>query len=369
MTTVALVGTGLIGGSLGLALRGTGVKVVGYDSDADRLRRAVERGAVDSAASTLGAAFEGADAAFVAVPVSAVAEAVAVALAAGVAAVSDVGSVKAPEVEAVEAAGGAAAARFVGGHPMAGPGRQGVPGEAVTNGIEGADAGLFVGATWVLTPTERTDPTAFAAVRDLVASVGAEVVAVDPRLHDDLVATVSHLPHLAAATVMHVAADASPNHDTLLRLAAGGFRALTRLSGRAPDIWPDICVENRDAIVHVLDRYLDALGRARELVSEGERPALFDFFERARAEGSSLPVRSGVTGPLVELAIPVPDRPGVLAEVTTLAGHNGVNIADLEITHSPQGGTLLMVVPADGADAIVEGLERLHYRVTRKELG
>jgi prephenate dehydrogenase len=369
LTTVAVVGTGLIGGSLGLALRGTGVKVVGYDADADCLRRAVERGAVDSGVGTLAAVFEGADAAFVAVPVSGVAPVVAAALQAGVAAVSDVGSVKAPVVEAVESAGGADAARFVGGHPMAGPGGRRAPDEDVTEGIEGADATMFTGATWVLTPTERTDPAAFAAIRDLVASVGAEVVAVDPRLHDDLVATVSHLPHLVAATVMHVAADAVPNHDTLLRLAAGGFRALTRLSGRAPDIWPDICVENRAAIVDVLDRYLEALGRARELVSGSERAALLDFFERARAEGSSLPVRSGVTGPLVELAIPVPDRPGVLAEVTTLAGHNGVNIVDLEITHSTHGGTLIMVVPADGADPIVESLERLHYRVVRKELG
>jgi prephenate dehydrogenase len=128
-------------------------------------------------------------------------------------------------------------------------------------------------------------------------------------------------------------------------------------------------VENRDAIVDVLDRYLEALARARALVSGGERAELLDFFERARAEGASLPARTGVVGPLVELAIPVPDRPGVLAEVTTLAGHNGVNIVDLEITHSAQGGTLLMVVPADGADVIVESLERLHYRVVRKDLG
>ena len=367
---MALVGTGLVGGSLGLALRAAGVKVVGYDVDSSRLRRAVERGAVDSGAATLEDVCRGADAAFVAVPVSAVAPAVAVALGAGVAAVSDVGSVKAPVVEAVEAAAGAAAARFVGGHPMAGPSRgRAVPGDAVTNGIEGAEGDMFKGATWVLTPTERTDPRAFAAVRDLVAAVGAEVVAVDPRLHDDLVAAVSHLPHLAAATVMHVAADASPNHDTLLRLAAGGFRALTRLSGRAPEIWPDICVENQEAIVDVLDRYLEALHRARELVSTGDRGALLDFFERARDEGSSLPVRTGVTGPLVELAIPVPDRPGVLAEVTTLAGHNGINIADLEITHSAQGGMLVMVVPADGANLIVEELKRLHYRVSRKDLG
>lgn len=369
MTAVALVGTGVIGGSLGLALRRAGVKVTGYDTDARRLQAAAERGVADVTAASLAAAFEGADAAFVAVPVSVVAEVATAALAAGVGAVSDVGSVKAPVVAAVERRAGDAAARFVGGHPMAGPGGLGVPDEAVTDGIEGADATMFEGATWVLTPTERTDPGAFAAVRDLVAAVGADVVAVDPRLHDDLVATVSHLPHLAAATVMHVASGATTNRETLLRLAAGGFRALTRLTGRAPEIWPDIYVENREAIVAVLDRYIEALHQARDLVSGGERTALLEFFEKARAEGRSLPARARAAGPLVELVIPVPDRPGVLAEVTTLAGHQGINIADLEITHSAQGGTLVMVVPADGAPGIVTALEQLGYRVTAKVLG
>jgi prephenate dehydrogenase len=235
-------------------------------------------------------------------------------------------------------------------------------------GIEGADAGLFEGATWVLTPTATTDPATFTAIRDLVALTGAEVVAVDPELHDALVATVSHLPHLAASALMHVA-DAQPNHETLLRLAAGGFRTLTRLSGRSAGIWPDICVENRTAIVEVLDRYVKELERVRDLVAAAERAPLLEFFEVARAEGSSLPARSVGAGPLVELSMPVPDRPGVLAEVTTLAGRHGVNIVDLDISHGPTGGVLVMVVPAGGADAIVVGLDRLGYRTTRREVG
>src|SRR5207249_2846935 len=177
--------------------------------------------------------------------------AVEVALRAGAGAVSDVGSVKAPVVRAVERAH-PGHTRFVGGHPMAG---------SEHDGIEGADPDLFAGATWVLTPTEATDPGAFKAARDLVALAGAEVVAVAPELHDALVATVSHLPHLAASALMHVAADAQPNHEPRPRLAAGGFRALTRRSGRAAGIWPDICVENRAAIVEVLDRYVVELER------------------------------------------------------------------------------------------------------------
>ena len=214
MAGVALVGTGLIGASLGLALRRAGVTVRGFDQDPACLARAVERGAVDSAAGTLAEVMAGADAAFVAVPVSGVAPAVRAALEAGVAAVSDVGSVKAAVVRSVEEAVPVPGpVRFVGGHPMAGSDQ---------DGVEGADADLFVGATWVLTPTERTDPAAFTRIRELVAAAGAEVVAVDPELHDSLVATVSHVPHLMSATLMKVATDASPNRDTLFRLAAGG---------------------------------------------------------------------------------------------------------------------------------------------------
>jgi prephenate dehydrogenase len=242
-------------------------------------------------------------------------------------------------------------------------------GSAGEEGIEGADADLFAGAAWVLTPTASTDPAAFTTVRDLVALTGAAVMAIDPDLHDELVATVSHLPHLAASAIMHVAADAQPNHETLMRLAAGGFRALTRLSGRSAGIWPDICVENRAAIVDILDRYMKELERVRDLVAAAERAPLLDFFEVARAEVSNLPARSVDAGPLVELSMPVPDRPGVLAEVTTLAGRRAVNIVDLDISHGPTGGVLAMVVPATGADVIVAGLEELGYRTTRREVG
>ena len=359
--TVAVVGTGLIGGSLALALRRGGHRVQGYDADPACLARALERGVIDEAAPSLAGAYAGADVAFVAVTVSAVAEAVAAALEAGVGAVSDVGSVKGPVVRAVEAQAGPASSRFVGGHPMAG--------SAGEEGIEGADADLFLGAAWVLTPTADTDPAAFTAVHDLVALTGAKIMAVEPRLHDELVAIVSHLPHLVASAVMHLAADDEGNHDTLLRLAGGNFRALTRVSGRSSGIWPDICVENRAAILHILDRYLKELERVRELVAASEREPLLDFFEIARAEVSNLPERSAAAGPLVELAMPVPDRPGVLAEVTTLAGRRGVNIVDLDISHGPTGGTLRMVVPASGAAAIEAGLAELGYHTSRREVG
>jgi prephenate dehydrogenase len=358
---VAVIGTGLIGGSVGLALRRVGIEVRGYDRDSARASAAHERGVVDETASSLPDAVTGADGAVVAVPVGDVADLVIEALDAGVPAVTDAGSVKAPVVAAVEKARPELAPRFVGGHPMAG---------SEQDGLDGADADLFVGATWVLTPTEHTEISAFTALRSLIGDLGAEVVAMTPEHHDALVAVVSHVPQLAATTLMDVAATGGEEHATLLRLAAGGFRDMTRIAAGHPGIWPDICVANREAIVRVLDNYLDALVRVRGLVDEGDRPALLDVLERARAARRNLPVGAPSGEELVELRIPVPDRPGVLAEVTTLAGSLGINIADVEIAHSMEGGggVLVLVIASRQVGALETALTERGYHTSRMAL-
>lgn len=346
---VALVGTGLIGGSIGFALRGRGVEVVGLDRDADALAAARDLGAIDTSADAIGAVAADVDLVVVATPVGQIATAVVDALDAGAPVVTDVGSVKGPVVAEVEAARPEAAARYVGGHPMAG---------SEQTGLVGAAPSLFAGAMWVLTPTERTDPVAFARVREVAATLGAETVAVSPPQHDALVAMVSHVPQLAATTLMDVAARSGEEHAMLLRLAAGGFRDMTRIAAGNPSIWPDICVANRDAILAALDRYVSALTEVRRHVAFGERAPLLDLLERARQERRSLPVSAAIAGPLAEVRVRVPDRPGVLAEVTTLAGALAVNIADIEIAHTIEGtgGVIVLVVPSDQGPALVDAL-------------
>ena len=358
---IAVVGTGLVGGSIGLALSGRGHEIVGFDRDPVSLARAVELGAVRTAAPDLRSAAAGADLAFVAVPVGAIADAVVELLDAGVPLVTDVGSVKGPIVADVIARCPQRAARFVGGHPMAGSEQE---------GLDGAGAELFVGATWVLTPTSRTDPVAFTAVRAWVAGLGAEAVAVAPELHDALVAVVSHVPQLAASTLMNVASAGNDEHAVLLRLAAGGFRDMTRIASSHPAIWPDICLANRDAIVAALDDYVAELGRVRAVVAGGDRAALLDLLEQARAARRSLPVGIPADDALVELRVPVPDREGVIAEVATLAARMGVNISDLEIAHSLEGrqGVLVLVVAALGADEFEAALHDHGYHVSRSVL-
>ncbi|HUP85862.1 MAG TPA: prephenate dehydrogenase [Acidimicrobiales bacterium] len=329
----AIVGTGLIGGSIGMALRARGWHVTGSDRDHGRAERALELGALDEVGTDVGAEIT-----FVATPVSSVA-AIAGQLTSPTGIVTDVGSVKAPIVGAVDHP------RFVGGHPMAGSEQE---------GVDGADPTLFEGATWVLTPTESTDPEAYARLRSVVSSLGADVLAMPPERHDALVAVVSHVPHLTAAALMTLAAAGAEEHTALLRLAAGGFRDMTRIAAGHPGIWPDICTENRDAIVSVLDGLLHTLGGLRDVVAAGDRERLLGTLELARQARINLPTRAARAEDLVEVRVPIPDRPGVLAEVTTLAGDLGVNIEDLEIAHSAEGerGVLIVVIDAKASDLL-----------------
>jgi prephenate dehydrogenase len=357
----AVIGTGLIGGSIGLALAGLGHDVVGFDRDGERLARARELGAVGSVAADLEEAASGADVAFVALPVGAIAGAVARLLDAGVPLVTDVGSVKGPVVADVARLCPEGAARFIGGHPMAGSEQE---------GIDGARADLFVGAAWVVTPTPATAEDTYATLSGILRELQAEVVAVTPEDHDVLVSFVSHVPQLAASTLMDVATTHEAQHRALLRLAAGGFRDMTRIAASQPTIWLDILTSNRDAVLGALDAYLAGLQHARDIVAAGDREALKALLDRARAARRNLPVGISMATKLVELRIVVPDAPGVLAEVTTLAGRLGVNVADLEIAHSKEGneGVLVLIVAADDADGFEAGLHDLGYHTGRTEI-
>jgi len=358
---VAVVGTGLVGGSIGLALSALGHEVVGFDRDVAALERALALGAIGSAAPDVRAAGAGADVAFVAVPVGAITDTVVELLDAGVPLVTDVGSVKGPIVSEVLERYPQRAARFVGGHPMAG---------SEQDGIDGARADLFVGAAWVVTPTASTPQDAYATLDGLLRALEAEVVAVTPEDHDVLVSFVSHVPQLAATTLMDVAIAHEARHRGLLRLAAGGFRDMTRIAASQSGIWLDILTSNREAVLGALDAYLSGLQEARDIVAKGDREALAALLDRARTGRRNLPVGIPTATKLVEVRVVVPDEPGAIAAVTTLAHRLGVNIFDLEVAHSKEGGrgVLVLTVAADSAGAYEAGLHELGYHSSRSEL-
>jgi prephenate dehydrogenase len=345
-----VIGTGLIGGSVGMALRARGWHVSGWDARETLAHRALEAGAIDAIGPDPDATIT-----FVATPAGAVVEEAKARLVEG-RVVTDVAGIKGPIVN------GLPDPLFVGGHPMAGSEQE---------GIDGADADLFVGATWVLTPIATTDAHAYATVNGVVSSLGANVVAVPPARHDDLVAMVSHVPHLTAATLMNLAADTALEQGTLLRLAAGGFRDMTRVAAGHPGIWPDVCSDNRDAIVAVIDQLLSALGEVRAIVADQDREGLLKLLGRAREARINLPVGSPPPSDTVEIRIPIADRPAAIAEITTLFGELGINIYDLEISHSVEGdrGVLIVVIATTAVPVAREVLTGRGFRFSVHRMG
>jgi prephenate dehydrogenase len=346
-----VIGLGLIGGSIALALRAAGWHVTGDDVDPSRLDDARSRRCVDAVGLDTGA-----EVTFVAVPVQAISDQVKRALAETTGVVTDVGSVKGAVCAAIDDP------RFVGGHPMAG---------SELEGLDGADAAMFEGAVWVLTPEPVTADATFAAVAGTVAQFGAEVVALGPEHHDDMVAVVSHVPHLAAAGLMGLAADRGEEHAALLRLAAGGFRDMTRIASGHPDIWLDICAENRPAILSALGELIERLTDLRELVGHDARADLLDRLEHARDARSNLPGRIARPDELAEVRIPILDRPGAAAEVFTLAAELGVNIADFEVVHMAESnrGVAVVLIDAGAADLYRGGLIARGFRPAVARLG
>jgi len=326
-----VLGLGLIGGSICVALRDRGWVISGDDNDQGRVAEALSRGIISAAGLD-----PAAEITFVAVPVMAVVDQVRRALVETSGVVTDVGSVKAAVCGAI------GDARFIGGHPMAG---------SELEGLDGADPDLFAGAVWVLTPTSGTSDAAFSTVAAIVNDLGAEVVGLDPARHDELVAVVSHVPHLTAATLMGVAGSRATEHAALLRLAAGGFRDMTRIASGHPAIWLDICNENREAIVATLTMLIDGLSSMKSIVAEGDRAQLLARLTTAREARSNLPSRIKMPSELSEVRIPIPDRPGAAAEVFTLAAEIGVNIANFEVVHSVEGDRGVAVVLVDSANA------------------
>jgi prephenate dehydrogenase len=325
---VAILGVGLIGGSIGLAARARAdATVTGYDPDAEVLERALARGAIERAASDLPTAVREAQAVFVAAPVGALPHTVSrvLELVGSDCVVSDVGSTK----RALAAA--ARDQRFVGGHPLAG---------AETAGVEHARADLFEGANWYLTPAQGTSGVLYERLHRLLTSFGAQPIAIAAETHDRLLASTSHLPHVFA-NLLVAQASAQAGGESGDRLPGAGvlgtgpsFRDATRVAGANSAIWTDIYLSNRDALIGGIDDAVRRLGQVRALLEQGDPVAITAWNESARSDREAL-LGVGVAGGEVhELRVTVPNRPGVVADIALALGGSAVNIVDMAISPS-----------------------------------
>ena len=353
---LTIVGTGLIGASVGLAAKQAGVaRVSGFDPDDGALGVAAEKGAVDHAASSLAEALADAELAVVAAPVTQLARQVAEALelSAEPCTVTDVGSTKAAACSAARGS-----ARFVGGHPVCG---------SEARGPENASGELFQGATWFLTPLTGTDAERYRLVHGFVTELGATPVAIDPDTHDRLVALTSHLPHALANLLVNQAGSTRiERHDPLLA-AGGSLRDMTRVAGANPRIWVDIFLENAGPLRESLAEYRRRIEQLEGALRSGDAGFLARWIgeaagNRRRMLGDAYPD----PGALQRLRVHVPDRPGVLAGITQALGAERINIEDFELHHvSPdRGGTLTLLVGGEEqARRAAELLEAQGYGV------
>jgi len=279
---VAIVGVGLIGGSFALALRRAGGvgTLIGVDRNTEALERAAALGVIDTAAESISDAASGADLVVVAVPVRAIGPVlhdVALALDPG-AVVTDVGSTKEDVTAVARAELRGLFPRFVPGHPIAG---------REASGVEAATPELFKGARVVLAPTNETASDAVDLVRACWEAAGGRVTLLDAGRHDRIFASVSHLPHLLSFALVSELSSRSDAAE-LFAFAAGGFRDFTRIAASSPEMWRDIALQNRVALLEELDRYGARLAVFRELVDRGDGPGLQRLMAEARASRQAL---------------------------------------------------------------------------------
>jgi prephenate dehydrogenase len=357
---------GLIGGSIGLAARQRidGVSISGFDPDRDALAAARRRGAVDDVAESVEAALAGAEVCFVCAPVGVLPEVVQGALrAGGDCVVTDVGSTKRTVVEELPASGlpGADLARFVGGHPLAG---------AEAAGVEHARPELFEGATWYLTPTERTSGMLYDRLYRTLSALGARPEAIPADVHDRVMATVSHLPHVLANVLASQAASALVEDAQRLPATGPSFRDATRVAGANPALWRDILLSNREAVAAELDAFGEALARVRDDLSRGDAGAVERWIDEARGDRGRLREADLPGGPVTEVRVSVPNQPGIVAQLALAVGDAGVNIVDMALYPAAdmQSGAIALWVAGEGsAKRVVELLGELGFAATIAE--
>ena len=333
---IAVLGVGLIGGSIGLAAKEhvEDAEVVGFGRDAGRLQRALELGAIGRATTSIEEAVDGAELCFACAPVGALPELVRSALDASGedTLVTDVGSTKQDLVARTPDP------RFVGGHPIAG---------AETAGVEHARADLFEDAVWYLTPHEQSGGLLYERLHRFVIDVGARPIAVDAETHDRLVAVFSHLPHVLANVLASQAAARLSEHGEALRQVGPSFRDMTRVAGANTAMWSDIYRSNRAAIVEEIRGFRRELDEVEKRLEAGEVEVWND---RAREDRRTLLEAGAAEGPVHELRLTVPNRPGIVAQVALELGRAGVNIVDMALAPAAdmKSGAMSLWIAGDG---------------------
>ncbi|MGG1876952.1 prephenate dehydrogenase [Paenibacillus cisolokensis] len=344
---ISIFGVGLIGGSLALCFKGKpGITVTGYAHTEEYAAQVIAKGVVDHVTLSAAEAAQDADVIFLCVPVGSLESYIQLLsempLKPGCI-ITDVGSTKA-SITACASALALKDACFIGGHPMAGSER---------SGVGAASSLLFENAYYVLTPPDDVPDDKLQKLIDLLAHTRAHIVQVEPRLHDQIVGAISHLPHIIAVALVNQIRTYNDDNPLYRMLAAGGFRDITRIASSDPLVWRDILLNNRDVLLPLLRDWNEEIQGFIAMLENNSGPGIEEAFRRAGEFRSELPERrKGSIISQYDLYIDVPDHPGIIGSIATELGAQGINLSNVQIIESREE---------------VPGVMRLSFRNEREQ--
>lgn len=324
--TVLIVGLGLIGGSIALSIRREhDVHVRGFDISEEQLKMALSLKVIDEAVSSIEKGVKEADLIIFATPVlrteQLVLDLAQYDLKTG-AIVTDVGSTKRRIVEQA-ACLKEKGVTFIGGHPMAGSHK---------SGVEAARAHLFENAFYILTPAEDTDIRVIIQLQNWLKGTKATFIELTPEQHDRLAGAISHFPHIVAASLVHQVSKIEGEDPLVSRLAAGGFRDITRIASASPTMWRDILLHNKESLLQLLDSWMKEMDAVKTMIEAESASDIYTYFQEAKAFRDGLPAREkGAIPAFYDLFVDVPDHPGVISDVTSILAQHQISLTNIRI--------------------------------------
>ncbi|GAB2574587.1 prephenate dehydrogenase [Gracilibacillus alcaliphilus] len=332
--TVLIAGLGLIGGSLALSIRESeGVRLIGYDSNRTTLQYAIMNHMIDESYHDFSEAVKQADICILAAPVSITVEWITqlnnIELPHRVI-VSDVGSVKGPIMEAANQLTNENVA-FIGGHPMAGSHKK---------GVQAAKKYLFENAIYVLSPTNTSTEEDLLTLKKVLSPAKSKFIVLEPDEHDEMTSVISHFPHLIASSLVHQARSWQKTHPYIPKLAAGGFRDITRIASSNPLMWRDIFFQNRSKMSRLLGDWINEMEGLKTLIDSGEESQIQEYLEQAKEYRDGLDSKTrGAILSYYDVYVGILDQPGAILKVIELLADHDISISNIEILEIREGIT------------------------------
>ena len=359
-SVIGFIGLGLIGGSIAKGIKRSrpDVKILAYMRTRSRLEIAVKEGIIDGILEGVGEQLRECDIIFLCTPVEYNARYLrdirpylkenAI--------VTDVGSTKADIHRAVEEL--QMEGCFVGGHPMAG---------SEKTGYENATDHLLENAYYILTPTPRSRPRDVETMREIARLTGALPIVLDYEKHDRIVAAISHLPHIIASSLVNLVRDSDDPEEYMKRLAAGGFKDITRIASSSPEMWEQICMTNTGPIRDVLEAYIHSLQQIHTALGQKNGTAIYDLFDQSRTYRNSIPDASkGLVEPDYSFTVDIVDEPGSISTLAVILSARGINIKNIGINHNREqgeGALRITFYEKSAMDAAWNQLKKYNYEL------